>query len=143
MVSPFAASSSFLTQRLSPIPAPLLGLQPHLDLLQTLHKFLLFAGRQTIPHARTGAVEKLPRDRPGCAVHLAGEDLVCQLLEAGPEPRKLARRATPPTPLAALAGRPAPVVLVVGVVRVAQAGAVDSYPSAAPASPGNCRAFAR
>jgi hypothetical protein len=75
MASPFAASSSFLTQRLSPIPAPLLGLQALLELLHTLDKLLLLTCREAVPDASPGAVEELPCDSAGGAVHLTERTL--------------------------------------------------------------------
>jgi hypothetical protein len=60
-----------------------------LQLLEPPHKLLLLPGGQAVPHARPGAVKKLSGHGADAALDLAGEDLICELLEAGPEPRKL------------------------------------------------------
>jgi hypothetical protein len=90
MNSPRDARSILFSRPLSPIaPLPaLVLLQRLLEGLEPLDELLLLTCAQGVPDARSGAVEELPDHGPHAALHVSGEDLLCEVLEAGLQPRE-------------------------------------------------------
>jgi hypothetical protein len=88
IISSRASRSYRLSLSLSPITA-LLGLKGLLELLRAGYQLFLLTRRQTVTNTCTSTVQKLPDHGADAALYLSVEDLICELLKSGPEPRKL------------------------------------------------------
>src|SRR3954453_12872556 len=142
--SSLAARSRCLSLLLSPIaPLPLPLLQRLLQGFKPLGKLLLLLCLQRGAHGPYVGVDGLDGDGRHVRLKLALEETAAYVgvlvfevgqLRDGP--------ATAPA-LAALVGRPAPIVGVVGMVGVAVARTVDSYTPTTVAAPRYRRAFSQ
>ena len=98
---------------------------------------------ETVPHARPGSIEELPDHSTHASLHLAGEDLLCELLEAGLEPGELDRWTTTASSLATLRAVAPTLLGVVGMVDVAPLRAVYRYALTGRASLRDTSAFSQ